>query len=141
MTLNKVILIGHVGKDPEVRYFDQGNAIANFTLATTERGYKMANGTEIPERTEWHYIVARREQALFVEKWVKKGSSVYIEGKLRTRNYDDQSGIKRYVTEVHIDRLEFFNTGTRPANNTQTEIQTQTTQQTTQNKDEEKPPF
>ena len=98
MSLNKVILIGNVGKDPDVRYFDSGNAVANFSLATNERGYKLANGTEIPERTEWHNIVANRERAQFVERYVKKGSMVYIEGKIRTRNYDDQNGIKRYVT-------------------------------------------
>ena len=114
MSLNKVILIGKVGKDPDVRYFDSGNAVANFSLATNERGYKLANGTEIPERTEWHNIVANRERAQFVERYVKKGSMVYIEGKIRTRNYDDQNGIKRYVTEIHADRSEFFSSGRRP---------------------------
>lgn len=117
MSLNKVILIGNVGKDPDVRYFDNGNAVANFTLATNERGYKLANGTEIPERTEWHNIVANRDRAQFVEKYVKKGSMVYLEGKIRTRNYDDQSGIKRYVTEIHADRIEFFSSGRRPQEN------------------------
>lgn len=72
MSLNKVILIGNVGKDPDVRYFDSGNAVANFSLATNERGYKLANGTEIPERTEWHNIVANRDRAQFVERYVKK---------------------------------------------------------------------
>jgi single-strand DNA-binding protein len=113
MSLNKVILIGNVGRDPEVRYFDTGSAIANFPMATSERGYTLANGTEVPERTEWHNIVVRRDQVAFVEKWVKKGSSVYVEGKLRTRNYDDQAGIKRYVTEVYADRVEFFSFGGR----------------------------
>ena len=111
MSLNKVILIGNVGKDPDVRYFDNGNAIANFPMATSERGYKLANGTEIPERTEWHNIVATRERAQFVEKYVKKGASVYVEGKIRTRNYDDKEGIKRYVTEISADRIEFYSTG------------------------------
>jgi single-strand DNA-binding protein len=115
MSLNKVLLIGYVGKDPDVRYFDSGSAIANFSLATSERGYKLANGTEVPERTEWHNIVVRREQVTFVEKWVKKGASVYVEGKIRTRTYDDQAGIKRYVTEIYADRIEFFNVGTRSA--------------------------
>ncbi|KKB48210.1 MULTISPECIES: single-stranded DNA-binding protein [Parabacteroides] len=115
MSLNKVILIGNVGKDPDVRYFDSGAAVANFPLATSERGYTLANGTVVPERTEWHNIVVRRDQVAFVEKWVKKGSGVYVEGKIRTRSYDDQSGVKRYVTEIHADRIEFYNTGTRPA--------------------------
>ncbi len=111
MSLNKVILIGNVGKDPDVRYFDNGNALANFPLATSERGYKLANGTEIPERTEWHNIVASRDRAQFVEKYIKKGSSVYVEGKIRTRNYEDKDGNKRYVTEIFADRIEFYSTG------------------------------
>lgn len=115
MSLNKVILIGNVGKDPDVRYFDSGSAIASFPLATSERGYTLANGTVIPERTEWHNIVVRRDLVSFVEKWVKKGSGLYVEGKIRTRNYDDQNGNKRYVTEIHADRIEFYSTGSRPA--------------------------
>ena len=111
MSLNKVILIGNVGKDPDVRYFDSGAAVANFPLATSERGYTLQNGTVVPERTEWHNIVVRRDLVPFVEKWVKKGSGVYVEGKIRTRSYDDQSGIKRYVTEIHADRIEFYSTG------------------------------
>lgn len=112
MSLNKVILIGNVGKDPDIRYFDSGAAVANFPLATSERGYTLTNGTVVPERTEWHNIVVRRDLVPFVEKWVKKGSGVYVEGKIRTRNYDDQSGVKRYVTEIHADRIEFYSTGT-----------------------------
>jgi single-strand DNA-binding protein len=117
MSLNKVILIGNVGKDPEVRYFDENRAVANFPLATSERGYTLANGTVVPERTEWHNIVARRELVAFIEKWVRKGSSVYVEGKIRTRNYDDQNGVKRYVTEIYADRVEFYSTG-RPEGTT-----------------------
>ncbi|MDR2764054.1 MAG: single-stranded DNA-binding protein [Tannerella sp.] len=114
MSLNKVILIGNVGKDPVVRYFDSGNAIANFSVATSEKGYTLANGTEVPERTEWHNIVAGRDRVQFVEKYVKKGSLVYVEGKIRTRNYDDQSGVKHYVTEIYADRIEFYSLGRRP---------------------------
>lgn len=115
MSLNKVILIGNVGRDPDVRYFDSGSATANFPLATSERGYTLANGTVIPERTEWHNIVVRRDLVPFVEKWVKKGSGLYVEGKIRTRSYDDQTGIKRYVTEIYADRVEFYSNGSRPA--------------------------
>ncbi|MDR1116327.1 MAG: single-stranded DNA-binding protein [Tannerella sp.] len=111
MSLNKVILIGYVGKDPDIRYFDNGHAIANFPLATSERGYRLANGTEVPERTEWHNIVATRDRAQFIEKYVKKGSLMYVEGKIRTRNYDDKDGNKRYVTEIYADRVEFYSTG------------------------------
>lgn len=121
MSLNKVILIGFVGKDPDVRYFDSGAAVANFPLATSERGYTLANGTVVPERTEWHNIVVRRDQVAFVEKWVRKGSGLYVEGKIRTRTYDDASGAKRYITEIHADRVEFYNTGTRSADTTTTQ--------------------
>jgi single-strand DNA-binding protein len=114
MSLNKVILIGNVGKDPVVRYFDSGNAVANFTVATNERGYTLANGTEVPERTEWHNIVVTRDRVQFVEKYVKKGSSVYVEGKIRSRSYDDPNGQKRYVTEIYADRIEFFSSGRKP---------------------------
>jgi len=114
MSLNKVIIIGNVGKDPTVKYFDSGNAVANFPVATNERGYSLPNGTEVPERTEWHNIVASRDRAQFVEKYVRKGSSVYIEGKIRTRNYDDQSGVKHYITEIYADRIEFYSSGKRP---------------------------
>ncbi|MDR1563172.1 MAG: single-stranded DNA-binding protein [Dysgonamonadaceae bacterium] len=108
MSINKVILIGNVGKDPEVRYFDNGGAVANFSLATTERGYKLANGTEVPEKTEWHNIVLWRGLAETAEKYIKKGSKVYIEGKIRSRSYDDASGNKRYVTEIYGDTLEML---------------------------------
>lgn len=108
MAVNKVILIGNVGKDPEVRYFDNGGAVANFTLATTERGYMAANGTQVPERTEWHNIVLWRSLAEIAEKYVKKGTKLYIEGKIRTRSYDDSSGNKRYVTEIWGDTMELL---------------------------------
>ena len=115
MSLNKVLLIGSVGKDPDVRYFDSGAGVVSFPLATSERGYTLSNGTVIPERTEWHNIVVRRSDLVaFVEKWVKKGSGLYVEGKIRTRNYDDPSGVKRYVTEIHADRVEFYSMGSRP---------------------------
>ena len=82
MSVNKVILVGNVGKDPEIRYFDTGSVKATFTLATNERGYTMANGTQ--------------------------GSQLYIEGKIRSRSYDDQSGNKRFITEINVDNLELL---------------------------------
>lgn len=112
MAVNKVILIGNVGKDPDVRYYDNGTAVANFTLATTERGYTAANGTQVPDRTEWHNIVCWRGLAKIVEQYVRKGAQLYITGKLRYRSYDDNQGIKRYVTEVFADELELL--GRRP---------------------------
>ncbi len=108
MSVNKVILIGNVGKDPDVRYLDNGVAVANLTLATTERGYTAANGAVVPDRTDWHNIVLWRGLAEVAEKYVKKGSKLYIEGKIRTRSYDDASGNKRYVTEIYADNLEML---------------------------------
>ena len=108
MSVNKVILIGNAGKDPEVRYFDNGGSVANFSLATTERGYTAANGTQVPDRTEWHNIVLWRGLAEIAEKYIRKGSKVYVEGKIRTRSYDDASGNKRYVTEIWGDNLELL---------------------------------
>ena len=103
------MLIGNVGRDPEVRYLDgnSGNAkVATFTLATTER-YRDRNG-ETRENTEWHNIVAWRGNADVVERFVKKGTQVYIEGRLRTRSWDDQTGNKRYTTEIIVDNLQLL---------------------------------
>ncbi|MDR0540689.1 MAG: single-stranded DNA-binding protein [Dysgonamonadaceae bacterium] len=108
MSVNKVLLIGNVGKEPEVKYYDNGVAVANFSLATTERGYTAANGTQVPDRTEWHNVVLWRGLAEIAEKYIHKGSKIYIEGKIRTRSYDDQQGIKRYVTEIWGDTLELL---------------------------------
>mgnify|MGYP000048478135 FL=1 len=108
MSLNKVQLIGNVGKDPEVRYLDNQVAVAAFPLATTERGYKLANGTQVPERTEWHNIVLWRGLAETAEKYVHKGDKLYIEGKIRSRSYDDQNGVKRYVYEIFADNMEML---------------------------------
>ena len=108
MSLNKIMLIGNVGKEPEVRYLDSGVAVATFSLATTERGYTLQNGTQVPDRTEWHNIVLWRGLAEVAEKYVHKGDKLYIEGKIRTRSYDDQNGQKRYVTEVFADNMEML---------------------------------
>ena len=117
MALNKVMLIGNVGNDPEIRYLDsnpqspQGNAkVASFRLATTER-YRDRNG-ETRENTEWHSIVAWRSNADLVEKFVHKGSQIYVEGKLRTRQWTDQTGNKRYTTEINADNIQLL--GKRP---------------------------
>ncbi|MDR3253106.1 MAG: single-stranded DNA-binding protein [Tannerella sp.] len=114
MSLNKVILIGNVGKDPDVHYFEPGQSVAHFSLATNERGYKKTDGTEIPERTEWHYITVSRQNAQFVEKFVKKGSGVYVEGKIRYRDYLDKENVKRRYTEIYADKVEFYITDRRP---------------------------
>lgn len=101
--VNKVILIGHLGKDPEVRYLEGGTAVANFTLATTE-SYKDKSGNKV-DQTEWHNVVVWRGLAQIAEKYLKKGQQVYIEGKLRTRSWDDKEGNKRYTTEIVADNM------------------------------------
>ncbi len=108
MSLNKLMLIGHVGKDPDIRILEAGSKVATFSFATTEKGYTLANGTQVPERTEWHNIIVWRGLADVVEKYVHKGDKLYIEGKLRTRNYDDSKGVKRYITEVFVDSIEML---------------------------------
>ena len=118
MSVNKVILLGHVGKDPDVKYFDNGSAVASFSLATTEKGYTAQNGTQIPDRTEWHNIVCWKGLAKVAEQFIKKGTQIYIEGRIRTRSYDDQNGVKRYVVEVYADKLELL--GKRDSDNQQT---------------------
>jgi len=107
-TVNKVILLGYVGKEPDIRYVDQGVCVAQVRLATTERGYTLANGTQVPERTEWHNVIFWRKLAETVEKYVKKGNLIYVEGKIQTRSYEDKQGITRYVTEIWADQLELF---------------------------------
>ena len=103
MALNKVFLIGNAGKDPDIRHTDSGTTVATFTLATSER-YKDRNG-EVHEQTEWHNIVAWRGLADVVGNYVKKGTQVYIEGKIRSRSWDDQDGQKRYTTEIFADNI------------------------------------
>ena len=107
MSVNKVILVGNVGKDPEVRYLEKNVAVANFSLATTERGYTMQNGTQVPERTEWHNIVVWRGLAEMSEKYIRKGSQLYIEGKLQTRSWE-KDGVKRYTTEIYAEVIQLL---------------------------------
>lgn len=108
MSVNKVTLIGNVGKDPDVRYLDNHVCVANTTLATSDRAYTLQNGTQVPERTEWHNLVFWRGLAETVEKYVRKGDKLYVEGSIRYRNYDDQNGVKRYVTEIYVDSFEML---------------------------------
>ena len=108
MSVNKVILMGNVGKDPEYKDFDNGGSVAQFTLATTDRAFKTANGIEVPERTEWHNIVLQNGLAKIEKEYVKKGDKLYIEGELRTRSYDDAQGVKRYVTEIVATDMEML---------------------------------
>ncbi len=106
--MNKVMLIGNVGKDPDVRYYDRDEAVAAFPLATTERGYTLQNGTQVPDRTEWHNIVLYRGLAKIAERYIHKGDKLYIEGKIRSRSYDDAKGIKKYVIEIVGENMEML---------------------------------
>ena len=111
-SVNKAILVGNVGADPEVRYLERGVAVATFPLATTERGFVMQNGTQVPDKTEWHNIVLWRKDAEFAERYVHKGDLVYVEGRIKTRSYDDKKGITRYVTEIWADTFELVGSKT-----------------------------
>jgi single-strand DNA-binding protein len=102
-SVNKVILVGNVGKDPEIRFASAGNPVANFTLATSER-FKDKSG-EFQERTEWHNLVAWQRLAEIVRDYVKKGSKLYIEGRIQTRSWDDKDGQKHYKTEIVVNDL------------------------------------
>lgn len=106
MSLNKVMLIGNVGREPEIRYVDSNMPVARVSLATSERAYILKNGTQVPERTEWHRLVAWRETAQFIEKYVHTGDKLYVEGQLRTRSYTDKNGIQRNQTEVMVEKVE-----------------------------------
>jgi single-strand DNA-binding protein len=107
MSINKAILIGNVGKDPEVKTIDTGRKVANFTLATTERGYTLQNGTQVPERTEWHNVIAWNGLAEILEKYVNKGSQLYVEGKITSRSWE-KDGIKHYRTEIVADSIQML---------------------------------
>lgn len=108
MSVNKVILMGHTGKDPVVKTFDNGGVVAQFPLATTKRGFTTKDGREIPEHTEWHNIVLSNDLAKIAGQYVKKGDKLYIEGELRTRSYEDNNGVKRYITEVYGFNMEML---------------------------------
>lgn len=105
--INKVILVGNLGKDPEVRYLENGTAVANFTLATSET-FKDRTSGEKKTLTEWHNVVVWRNLAEIAEKYLKKGSQIYVEGKLRTRQWQDKDGNNRYTTEVVGDNFQML---------------------------------
>lgn len=118
MSVNKVILIGNVGREPNVRYVDRDVAVASVSLATSDRAYTLPNGTQVPERTEWHNLVFWRGLAQTVEKYVHKGDKLYIEGSIHSRSYDDQNGVRRTVVEIWVDNMEMLSrqqTAAQPA--------------------------
>ena len=107
--MNKVFLRGNVGQDPQITNFDNGGKVAQFSLATTERGYKTQDGREIPDVTDWHNIVVKRSGlAGICEQYVKKGTPLLIIGKIRTRDYQDNAGQTRYITEIIVEEMELL---------------------------------
>ncbi len=134
--MNKVMLIGNVGKEPEVHYYDQDMAVAQIVMATTERGYTLPNGTQVPEHTDWHTVLVYRGLAKVVEKYVHKGDKIYIEGRIRYRSYDDQKGMRRYVAEILAENMEMLSP--KPAQ-AKPEEKTQTSQPITDNDNGEMP--
>ncbi|MFT7343843.1 MAG: single-strand DNA-binding protein [Lentimonas sp.] len=116
-TVNKVILIGNLGKDPEVRRLESGAIVANFSLATSESYTDKSTGQK-HENTDWHDIVAWRGLAEIADKYLKKGAKVYIEGKLKKRNWQDKEGQTRYTTEIIADQMTILNWGDNQNNKT-----------------------
>ena len=106
--MNKVMLIGNVGKEPDIHYYDAYQAVAKITLATTERGYTLKNGTQVPDRTDWHNLVFYRQLAKIVEQFVHKGDKLYVEGRLRYNTYDDKLGKRHFVTEIMVENMELL---------------------------------
>ena len=106
MSINKVILVGNVGKEPEIRHLESGASVASFTLATSER-YRDKSGA-VQELTEWHNIVAWRQLADLAGNYIHKGTQIYVEGRIRTRSWDDQNGQKRYQTEILADVIQLL---------------------------------
>ena len=107
--MNIVILKGNVGGDPRVTTFDNGGKVAQFSLATTERGYTTKEGKEIPDETTWHNIVVRKTGlARVFEQFVKKGTPLLIEGRIKSRQYTDKDGVERTITEIYVDELELL---------------------------------
>lgn len=127
MSLNKAMLIGNVGKEPNIRYIDNGVCTAAFPLATTTPGYTLPNGTQVPERTEWHNIMLWRKLAEVAEKYVHKGDKLYIEGEIRTRSYQDKKGTTRYITEIWGKEMQMLSSkpivASVPTSNTETDKQ------------------
>lgn len=107
MSVNKVILLGHVGQDPEIKHFENDNQVANLSIATTERGFTKKDGMKVEDKTEWHNLVVWGGLSKVVESYVKKGTQIYIEGKIRTREYE-KDGEKKYFTAIYVDQLQLL---------------------------------
>ena len=140
--MNKVMLIGNVGQDPVVRYLDNGVCVASVRLATTERGYTLQNGTQVPDRTEWHSLIFWRKQAETVEKFVHKGDKLYVEGKIQSRKYDDRQGVTHQVVEIMVDQMEMLTPrSSTSATANDAPQQTPSQQVVTPSQNDDEPPF
>ena len=106
--MNKVMLIGYVGNEPEVQYVDADTPVARLRIATSERGYTLPNGTQVPQRTDWHTVILWRKLAKTVEEYVHKGDRLYIEGRLRYSAYNDREGVRRTTTEIWAENMEML---------------------------------
>ena len=106
--MNKVMLIGNVGKEPDVRYYAADQAVAHVSLATTERGYTLPNGTQVPDRTDWHALTFSKGLAKVVERYVHKGDKLYVEGRIRYSNIEDKRGMRQLVTDILVDNMEML---------------------------------
>jgi single-strand DNA-binding protein len=108
MGLNRVTLLGNVGKDPDIRYLDSGVCVAQFSFATTEKGYTTQSGQTVADRTEWHNLVAWRGLAQTIEKYVKKGDKLYVEGELRYNKYTGQDGVERRSADIYLSKMDML---------------------------------
>lgn len=125
------MLIGNVGNEPDVHYFEADQAVAKLRLATTERGYTLPNGTQVPDRTDWHNLLFDKRLAKIVERYVHKGDKLYVEGRLRNRSYDDKRGIRHQYTEIEVENMEFL-TSRQAISPSQQSIQTSQNTQSNQ---------
>lgn len=107
-SLNQATIIGYVGDVPKISNTQNGRKVASFAIATTEKGYTSKSGVQYPDRTEWHNIVLWGNLAEIAEKYLRKGSSVFIQGRMRTRSYDDKNGVKRYITEIEGETMQML---------------------------------
>ena len=106
--MNKVMLIGNVGREPDIRYYDADQCVATIALATTERGYTLQNGTKVPDHTDWHTVIFWKNLAKVVERYVHTGDKLYVEGRIRYRSFDDKKGQRRIVTEILGENMEML---------------------------------
>ncbi len=137
--LNKAQVIGNLGADPKVS--NGQTKVASFRVATTERGYTLQNGTQVPDRTEWHNVVCFGKLAEVVEKYLKKGAKVFVEGKMRTRQYDDKNGVSRSIMEIHAEAMEMLDSKQQTAQQPQQAAPSATQYNNPANDDKDDLPF